>query len=121
MGVGFNWFKGYEIIEVKVDTGWYENIEYGIKYLDCDDTSHGYGNRTKLQNIFKKYIGIEIPTISGYWSTKPDINLIEPSTMSSYCEKLLSNKEYELEDMEDRIQWIKELSDKGYYVSYDML
>jgi len=40
--------------------------------------------------------------------------------MSAMCSKLLEHKDiFDLEDMEDRIQWIKELSDKGYYVSYD--
>jgi hypothetical protein len=121
MGVNFNWFKTHKIIEDKIDYGFTQNVDYRIEYLDGDSTSHGYGNRTKLQDIFRKYLNIEIPTISGYWSYKPDLNLIEPTIMSELCNKLLENKEYDLEDMEDRILWIKELSDKGYYVSYDML
>jgi hypothetical protein len=121
MGVGFNWFKDYRINTTEMSIGFGTDVEYSIDYLDGDSTSHSYGNRTKLQNIFNRYLNIEIPTISGYWSTEPDLNLIKPSTMSDYCNKLLSNKDYELEDMADRIQWIKDLSDSGYYVSYDVL
>jgi hypothetical protein len=122
MGVGFNWFKNYKIIEENFNVGFGENTEYRIKYLDGDYTSHAYGNRTKLQNIFHKYLNIEIPTISGCWSSKPNLNLIEPSILSEYCTKLINDYDnYDLEDMTDRIQWIKDLSDEGYYVSYDVL
>ena len=121
VGVGFNWFKNYKIYERTIFVGFGEDTEYVIEYLDSDYTSHSYGNRAKLQNIFNKYLNIEIPTISGFWHIKPELNLIEPPIMSNYCDKLLTNKKYDLEDMQDRIQWIKNLSEEGYYVSYDML
>lgn len=119
MGVGFNWFKNYKIIEHEICYGGLgKDVEYGIEYLDGDSTSHSYGNRSKLQDIFRKYLNVEIPTIDDY--DYKEIELIEPCIMSNLCTKLLENKEYDLEAMEDRIQWIKELSDKGYYVSYDV-
>lgn len=121
MGVGFNWFKDYKIIEEKITLGFGGYIEYRIKYLDRDCTSHGYGNRSKLQSIFRKYLNIEIPTIDDYYSTRVDLDLIKPSLMSSYCDELLDGKEYDLENMRDRIEYIKELSDDGYYISYDIL
>lgn len=121
MSVGFNWFKSYKVIEDEIDYGLGKDIQYSIEYIDSDFTTHGYGNRTKLQNIFKRYLNIEIPTIRDYGlSYKPTLDLIEPSIMSEYCNNLLSNNDYNLEDMEDRIEWIKYLSDKGYYVSYDV-
>ena len=120
MGVGFNWFKDYKIIEQVDNVGWFQYVEYKIEYLDYDKTSHSYGNRSKLQDIFNSYLGIQIPTIMSYYSDIPELNLIKPKTMYDYCNKLLSDCSYDLEGMEDRIKWIKELSDKGYYVSYDM-
>ncbi len=120
MGIGFNWFKSYRVIEDEINYGFGRNVEYKIEYLEGNSTSHAYGNRTKLQNIFRKYLNIEIPTIEKYGlSNIPDLNLIEPCAMSKYCTKLLNNKKYDLEDMTDRIQWLKEISDEGYYVSYD--
>jgi hypothetical protein len=117
MGVGFNWFKSYKIIENEIDYGMGKYKEYNIEYLDGDSTSHAYGNRTKLQNIFDKYLNIVIPTIPYYGYSE---DLIEPPVMSELCAKLLNNKDvYNLEGMEERIQWIKKLSDEGYYVSYD--
>lgn len=122
MGIGFNWFKNYKIIEDEIIIGFGSDIEYRVEYLDGDSTSHGYGNRSKLQDIFEKYLNIKIPTINKWGLyNRPILNLIEPSVMSKYCAKLLENKEvYNLEDMKDRIQWIKEISDEGYYISYDV-
>ena len=54
MGVGFNWFKNYKIIEEEITIGYFSDIEYRLEYLDGDSTSHGYGNRSKLQDIFEK-------------------------------------------------------------------
>lgn len=65
-------------------------------------------SRTKLQNIFRRYLNIEIPTISDYCQENANVDLIKPTEMSKLCAKLLENKnEYNLENMEDRIQWIK--------------
>ena len=74
-----------------------------------------------MQNIFKKYLNTEIPTIPDYYQEDINVNLINPSEMSELCDKLLDHKDtYDLEDMEDRIEWIKQLSDEGYYVTYDV-
>ena len=108
MSVSFNYFKKYKIM----------NVGYGnyIEYIDGDSVSHGYGNRIKLQNVFRECLNIEIPTIEDTYID----DLIEPSQMSIYCSELLNNKKYDLKGMEHRIIWIKELSDEGYYVSYNM-
>lgn len=120
MGVGFNWFKSYEVIPNTISMGIGTYTEYDLEYLDGGSTSHSYGNRTKLQNIFRKYLDIEIPTIPDYCQEDKNVDLIEPAKMYELCTKLLENKKlYDLEDMEDRIEWIKELSEEGYYVSYD--
>ena len=109
MGVNFNYFKNYKIVD---------NFGYGnsIEYIGGDSVSHSYGNRTKLQNVFYQYLKIQIPVIDDNYID----DLIEPSQMSIYCTMLLNNKKYNLNDLEDRIIWIKKLSDEGYYVSYDM-
>jgi hypothetical protein len=121
MGVCFNWFKDYEVVPDMISMGIGTYTEYNLKYIDGDSTSHSYGNRTKLQNIFRKYLNTEIPTIPDYYQESINVNLIEPSEMSKLCSKLLVNKcDYDLEDMEDRIEWIKKLSDDGYYVTYDV-
>lgn len=39
--------------------------------------------------------------------------------MSNICKNILDNTECDEVDMRDRIQWFKELSDKGYYLAYD--
>ncbi len=125
MGVGFNWFKDYKIIKIENPISWFESSYiYSIEYLNGDSTSHGYGNRTKLQNLFE-LVGKSIPTINDeiFCDDVEDYiknRLIQPAEMSRICDELL-NSEFNLLDMEDRIKWIKELSDEGYYVTYDML
>ena len=125
MGVGFNWFKNYKVNKFEDPRSWFkESYIYSIEYLDGDSTSHSYGNRTKLQSLFE-LIGESIPTINDeifYDNIKDYIKdtLIQPLEMSRICDKLL-NSEFDLLDMEDRIKWIQQLSNEGYYVSYDML
>lgn len=118
MSIGFNWFKSYRIDEI--DYGKYIGIEYNLEYLDGDSTSHSAGNIRKLQNLFEKYFNIEIPSIDTYCisSKEQNLKLIEPKCMFKMCNELL-NSGNDLQDMEDRIAWIKELSAEGYYISYD--
>lgn len=128
MGVNFLWFKDYKIEESEYHVHYF-GIGYPdpacslITFINYDDTSHSYGNVSKLQEIFKK-INCEIPTIQytidydthtaeKYIQSK----LINPSELSKKCQELLDS-DIDLDDMRDRIEWIKELSDDGYYVSY---
>lgn len=121
MGVGFNWFKDYEVIPNIINMGIGIYTEYNLKYINGGSTSHSYGNRTKLQNIFRKYLNTEIPNIPDYCQEDENVNLIDPCLMFELCDKLLKNKDvYNLKGMEDRIQSIKKLSEEGYYVSYDV-
>ena len=120
VSIGFNWFKSYEV--KKNDYGyWYE--DYSLKYVGGGDTSHSAGNIIKVQDLIEKYSnGKRIPSVCEDWINTEDYkieNLIEPQEMSNICDKILSNKEVDEVDMRDRIEWLKKLSDDGYYLSYD--
>lgn len=126
MGVIFHWFKDYKIETHEIPMTWnVSNYNSSVEFVgDCDSTSHSYGNRTKLQNLFKK-VDITIPNIPDEISCEEPEKyiqnlLVEPSVMSKKCKELLDS-DLNLNNMEDRIVWIKELSDQGYYVAYDML
>ena len=126
MGVIFHWFKEYKIRkdELLISFG-IPVYDYYIEYIgDCGSTSHSYGNRSKLQDLFEK-VHCMIPVIPNeICDEEPDKYikeiLVEPVKISQKCQELLDSDFY-LEDMEERIRWIKDLSDKGYYVAYDML
>lgn len=126
MGVIFHWFKGFEIEKHEHTMGWVDSYYSSrINFVgDCDSTSHSYGNRTKLENLFEK-VGITMPNIPDeIFEEEPEKYiqslLIDPPIMSQKCQELLDS-DLDLMDMRDRIVRIKELSDKGYYIAYDML
>lgn len=116
MGVIFHWFKEYSIKE----DYYCASIEYAG---DCGSTTHSYGNRSKLYNLFEK-VNCRIPIISNkIFDDDPEKYvqnlLVNPVEMSKKCQELLDSDLY-LNVIEDnRIRWIKELSDEGYYVAYD--
>lgn len=127
MGIGFNWFKNYKIVEHETISPWGggENKEYTLEFIDSNSTDFGYGNASRLNMILKQYGDIEIPHIDdiGYYY-KEDIeelaNLINPKAVSKVCAKFLNDiNEEDEEDLRDRIEWIKEISDEGYFISYD--
>ena len=39
--------------------------------------------------------------------------------MSDICQKILDGAEVDEVGMRERIEWFKQLSDEGYYLSYD--
>lgn len=118
MGVLFHWFKD---IKVQIES-YHPMCEIAdIVYIDGDSTSHSYGNRSKLQNLFREKCGVEIPTIyeSLINSENYKFDLVEPSDMVEYCDKLLSTKECNIDRFRERIEWIKSLSLQGYYIAYE--
>lgn len=126
MGVIFHWFKEYEIEKHEHPMSWVNSYyDSSVNFVgDCGSASHSYGNRTKLENIFKE-VGIMIPNIPDeMFDEEPEKYiqslLIDPSLISQKCQELLDS-DLDLRGMEKRITWIKELSDKGYYVAYDIL
>lgn len=117
MGALFHWFKN---IEVRAEIyGMYELAD--VVYIDGDSTSHSYGNRSKLQNLFREKCDIEIPTIHEELINSENCksDLIEPSDMMEYCNKILSAKECDIIWLRDRVEWIKSLSSQGYYIAYE--
>lgn len=116
MGLGFNWFKSYEIY---CDDDWYKT--YRLTYNDGDSTSHSHHNVNLVQKLLEKYGGVRIPQVDDYdLDNDYEPDLIEPEAMSEACRKVLETIEVDEVDMRDRIQWFKQLSDEGYYLSYDL-
>jgi hypothetical protein len=120
MSIAFNWFKNYVIVSDNCHCGLGEYTEYSLECIDSDSTSFSAGNVIELDNIFEKYLNINIPVISTNNVTedyKPD--LIEPKRLSELCKYLLKRHSLELGDLRDRVEWIKKISDEGYYVGYE--
>ena len=116
MSTGFNWFKEYKLIP------WnnYYDTYYELVYIGGNSTSHSGGNIIKVQNLLEKYGEITIPYIETYGLDKEyEPRLISPEVMSKVCKEILENSEVDEMDMRDRIEWFKELSDKGYYLTYN--
>ena len=92
-----------------------------LEYIGGSSTSHSGGNIGLVQDLIENINGKTIPTICEDFIQSEDekLNLIEPLEMSSICEKILDNTECDNVDMRSRIEWFKELSDEGYYLSYD--
>lgn len=120
MSTGFNWFKSYKI-KIPKGTRMVNYYESTLEYIGGGSTSHSGRNIGKVQDLIEKYSGKEIPTICGDWieSEEYKLPLIEPSEMSKICQKVLNGTEVDEVGMRDRIEWFKELSDQGFYLSYD--
>ena len=119
MSIGLNWFKSYRII---VDES-FLYTSMNIEYFDGDSTSHSPGNVTKLQELLKKYGDIEIPTSSHIKDNNGnyELELIQPEILSNVCDIILKNSDVDKVDMRARVEWIKRLSDDGYYFVYDQI
>ena len=117
MGVLFHWFKDIEVCTEM--HGPHELID--VVYIDGDSTSHSYGNRSKLQKLFREKCDVEIPEINEELITGENCksDLIEPSDMMECCNKILSAKECDIICLRDRVERIKSLSSQGYYIAYE--
>lgn len=120
MSIGFNWFKDYEIKTVK------ENICNGrydyavLKYMGGGDTSHSAGNIIRVQELLEEYGNIRIPEICEDWLKEGDkLDLVDPKEISKVCKLILDDTKVDEVGMRERIKWFKELSDEGYYLTYD--
>ena len=120
LSTGFNWFKSYKIT-VHQGTHMFDYDETKLEYIGGGDTSHSGGNIGKVQDLIEKYGGKRIPTICADWIDSEDyeLPLINPEEMSSICGEILQGTEVDEVDMRDRIEWFKQLSDQGYYLTYD--
>lgn len=123
MGITFTWFK-----DVKVDERELGMFEYNnpVEYIGGDNCNHSPGNVIDLQTIFEEYGDVDIPCINKYLfsGTKEELisMLIPKEKVIDICNKFLNNpEEKDSNDMRDRIEWIKELSEDGYYISYESL
>ena len=123
MGITFTWFK-----DVKVDERELGMFEYNnpVEYIDGYDCNHSPGNVIDLQTIFEEYGDVDIPCINKYLfsGTKEELisMLIPKEKVIDICDKFLNNPdEIDPNDMRDRIEWIKKLSEDGYYISYESL
>jgi hypothetical protein len=122
MSRGINWFKDIKIEEEVIDFGLGKEINYSIEYLDGNSTSFSEGNIAKYQDAFRKYGNVTIPYIEYEYYSKPTHvieRFIEPKVLSEVCSKILSDCILDKYDIKSRIEWFKEMSDKGYYFSFD--
>ena len=117
MSIEFRWFKGYEIIGCQD----YHDIVYAVSYIGGGSTSHSAGNVIRVQNLLEKYTGKCIPTINENWiqSELDELDLIDPDEMSKMCTAVLDGETGDMDEMRERFEWFKKLSDEGFYLSYD--
>lgn len=116
MSIGVNFYKDVKLIK---HGGKYHSWNE-LRYIDNQDTSWSAGNIIRLANIFEKYTNKELPIVLCEYEDNCLNNLIQPKDMIEYCDKVLNNaNNEELEEFGYRIRYIKEMSVKGYYVSYD--
>lgn len=120
MSFGFNWFKTYKITIHRGTVIW-DYDDKNLEYIGGDSTSHSGRNIELVQDLIEKYSGKRIPEIEPDWikSEDEDLHLIEPKEMSDICQKILDGAEVDEVGMRERIEWFKQLSDEGYYLSYD--
>lgn len=116
MSIGFNWFKSLSLVEIDDYTH-----DQRLEYIGGGSTSHSAGNIKIVQNLLEKYAGVQIPYIYNDYSVDQlPSNLIKPHEMAKACEAVLQTTEVDDADMRFRIEWFKELSEQGYYLSYDI-
>lgn len=120
MSYGFNWFKTYKITIHRGTVMW-DYDDKNLEYIGGDSTSHSGHNIGLVQDLIEKYSGKRIPEIEPDWikSEDEDLHLIEPKEMSDICQRILDETEVDEVRMRERIEWFKQLSDEGYYLSYD--
>lgn len=123
MGITFNWFK-----DVKVDERKLGIFEYNdpVEYIDGYDCNHSGIHVSQIQDVFKTYGNRQIPYIDEYYfrGTKEELisMLIPKETVIDICNKFLNNPdETDPNYVRDDIEWIKKLSEDGYYISYESL
>lgn len=118
MSIGFNWFKNYKIIKEEYRIG---EIEYKIQYLDGDSTSFSAGNIEKVDTLLEEYGDIQLPRVWDEYSLpiKNIEGLINPKRLSEVCKTILNDTKVDKVDMRERIEWMKEKADQGYYMTYD--
>lgn len=120
MSRGINWFKDFKIKEESINNIFDKDINYEIEYTDGNSTSFSEGNITKYQEAFKKYGDITIPYVEYEYYSKPEeLGFINPKILSEVCSKILSDCILDKYDIKSRIEWFKEMSEKGYYFSFD--
>lgn len=113
----FYWFKEFEMAKF-VGMSCRSKVEF-IK--DWDYQVHSLENKTELLNLFKE-VGCELPSIpKEIYKEEPEKYVSEklnnPSVMAEKCQELLDGGLL-LGNLVEQIIWIKELSDKGYYIMY---
>ena len=120
MSTGFNWFKQYKPRKKFYSP---KDIEYAPEFLDGGSSSFSGGNIGIIDDLLEEY-DIYIPRIRDDYDDIESLekalnNLIEPSTLSSIFDKILKDNKVDKTGMRERIQWMKELSDEGYFLCYD--
>lgn len=119
ISIGVNFYKDVEVI-IHDGVGYFDYDYCELKYEDNHSISWSGGNITKLGNLFEKYTGEYLPIHLSEYNEDCKDDLIEPSEMIRYCDMVLVHEEDKLVlQFKDRLNYIKNMSQEGYYVSYD--
>ena len=100
-----------------------------IYYIKIDppiSTSFSAHNVIAIDNVFTATCKKRIPVLdtSIDFDSKEQMEdyirnrIIPPKEMSAMCSKVLAGTEIDECDMRDRVEWLKKLSDTGYYLAY---
>jgi len=104
-----------------------EVIDYGygceyrhVEYKDNHDTSWSGCNINKLESLFDKYTELKAIPVVGEYTENPYKKIVDPYIMSKYCSAILEHNEDDaVKEDKDRIEYIKFMSDNGYYISLE--
>jgi len=110
----------YKEVNIEVTDYGYGCEDRHIEYKDNHGTSWSGWNITKLELLFDKYTELKAIPVIGQYTEDPREKIVDPCIMSKYCSVILEHTEDDaVNEDKDRIEYIKFMSDNGYYISLE--